>query len=164
MTQEISHDVYGIANAILEQSPNHGIKKITPMKLLKLVYIAHGWSCAFHTIPLVKELPHAWKYGPVYPKVYNKLEKYIGEPIPNLLFDKKTGEIYTASLSEPQKSLIACILKNYGKLYATELSNLTHQEGSPWDITVKTTGYYTPIPLEIIRMHYQQKIKNNSEK
>lgn len=157
--QEISHDALGVANYILEQAPNHGIQKITPMKLLKLLYIAHGWSCAFHDMPLVGELPYAWKYGPVYPRLYNKLEKYLGEKIPNLIFDKDT-----ANLSESQKELIACILSNYGKLYASELSNLTHQEGSPWDITVKTTGYYTPIPLEIIRMHYQQKVKNNAEK
>jgi len=40
---------------------------LTPMQVLKLAYIAHGWQLGLHGRPLINEPVEAWKYGPDLP-------------------------------------------------------------------------------------------------
>ena len=54
-----------VANTLLSRSKELGINDITPMKLQKLIYYAHGWLLAFLGTALIKEGVQAWKYGPV---------------------------------------------------------------------------------------------------
>ena len=56
----------------------------TPLHLVKLVYISHGWVLGFHGIPLIRESVEAWKYGPVIPAVYHRYKPFGGSHI-NLL-------------------------------------------------------------------------------
>ena len=58
-------DPKAVANKFLELGERDGVSDITPMKLLKLVYIAHGWHLALSEgkKPLVNEASEAWKYG-----------------------------------------------------------------------------------------------------
>ena len=41
-------------------------KTLTPMQLLKLVYITHGWHMAVNTDPLFEEPVEAWKHVTVH--------------------------------------------------------------------------------------------------
>jgi len=54
------------------------LEKITvsPMKLQKLIYFAHGWHLAFFDKPLIKEDIQAWAYGPVIPAIYHIYKNY----------------------------------------------------------------------------------------
>ncbi|MCB0375635.1 MAG: DUF4065 domain-containing protein, partial [Sinomicrobium sp.] len=54
---------------------------ITPMKLVKLVYIAHGWHLGITDNALIDENPEAWKYGPVIPRIYHEFKKFGKNPI-----------------------------------------------------------------------------------
>lgn len=74
------YSVLRIAQRFLEIAKSSG-KTIDPLKLQKLVYLAHGWNLAFTGQPLVEESFQAWKYGPVSPKLYDKYKKYGGNPI-----------------------------------------------------------------------------------
>ncbi len=49
---------------------------ITPMKLLKLVYVAHGWYLGGTGEPLIHDPIMAWRYGPVIPSLYHEVKKY----------------------------------------------------------------------------------------
>ena len=44
------------------------------MKVLKLVYISHGFHLALTNDPLIKENVMAWQYGPVIPELYFQLK------------------------------------------------------------------------------------------
>ena len=69
-----------IANKLIEIAESDG-KFLTPMKLLKLAYICHGWMLALHDRPLIFDEIHAWKYGPIIPKLYQKIQKHRNDPI-----------------------------------------------------------------------------------
>src|SRR5215510_7158653 len=54
---------------------------LTPMKLQKLVYFAHGWSLALTGVPLIKDAVEAWRYGPVIPALYHEFKHNGARPI-----------------------------------------------------------------------------------
>ena len=56
-------------------------KTLSPMQVLKLVYIAHGWNLGLNAQPLVNEDIEAWQYGPVIPSLYHKYKQYGSNPI-----------------------------------------------------------------------------------
>ena len=49
--------------------------RITPLQVIKMAHIAHGYSLAIHNEPLVDEAVEAWKYGPVVPSLYYRAKK-----------------------------------------------------------------------------------------
>jgi uncharacterized phage-associated protein len=55
-----------VANRFLELAEAEG-RSLTPLQLMKLVYIAHGWMLGIHQRPLIKDHIEAWKLGPVIP-------------------------------------------------------------------------------------------------
>ena len=54
-----------IAYYFLEQGERENIP-ISPMKLQKLIYFAHGWCLAIRREALIMESVEAWKYGPCH--------------------------------------------------------------------------------------------------
>jgi uncharacterized phage-associated protein len=112
---------------------------ITPMKLQKLVYFAHGWYLSLtNGQPLIDEKIEAWRYGPVVPSLYHEFKSHGNHPIGEYATDFKIEPefcIITPKLPE-DKSLSAFMEKIwdvYGKFTAIQLSNLTHQSLTPWD-------------------------------
>jgi uncharacterized phage-associated protein len=72
----MTHNPIAIANYFIELA-----KFITPMKLQKLVYFAHGWCLALADKPLINEKIEAWQYGPVVSSLYREFKKYGNEGI-----------------------------------------------------------------------------------
>ncbi|MFZ3184229.1 MAG: type II toxin-antitoxin system antitoxin SocA domain-containing protein, partial [Pseudomonas sp.] len=64
-----------VANYFIQKSFNSGIP-LTSMKLIKLVYIAHGWHCGYFSQNLINDAVEAWKFGPVIPDLYRKVKWY----------------------------------------------------------------------------------------
>ena len=65
---------------------------VTAMKLIKLVYIAHGWYLALNEgKSLINEAIQAWKYGPVIHSLYHKLKKYYQHDILSIDFPTSEG-------------------------------------------------------------------------
>ncbi|RYE90398.1 MAG: DUF4065 domain-containing protein [Cytophagaceae bacterium] len=78
------YDAVAIANYFIQKSLDTGVE-VTPMKLLKLVYISHGWSLALLNEPLINEAVEAWTYGPVIPSLYQELKEYGRERVTKLV-------------------------------------------------------------------------------
>lgn len=53
----------------------NAVGSLTPLQVIKMVYIAHGYSLALLDEPLVEEAVEAWRYGPVLPSVYHTVKK-----------------------------------------------------------------------------------------
>jgi len=137
-----------VANRFLEIAEEHG-KQLTPMKLQKLVYFAHGWHLALTDLPLVNESVEAWKFGPVIPSLWGSLKEYGNREIdakitvPDVT---KSERGFTVRWEEPslensdnsgdEKAFAAALLRKmwerYGKFTAVQLSNMTHEPGTPW--------------------------------
>ena len=137
---------------------------ITPMKLVKLVYIAYGWHLGITGKELFSENIEAWKYGPVIPSIYNHYKKWGRNPI---------GKIkdFSDFLPNDVKSFLDKIWDEYGKYDAIQLSSMTHQKGSPWYIIwndiLKITNHKSGrinasiIPSNLIKLYYQEKLISN---
>ena len=122
-------------------------KVLTPMQVLKLVYIGHGWMLGLHQRPLFDENVEVWKYGPVVPGVYRKYKEFRGSPI------KSAGKDHKEDMEGLKKDVIGQVFNKYATYTGIELSELTHQKGSPWD-TARKAGWDI-IPNDLIQTYYR---------
>ena len=129
----------------------------TPMHVLKLVYLAHGWMLGLYSEPLINESAEAWRYGPVVPSVYHCYKSFRGDPILHGEVDR------TDQLDPHQTGIIDQTCEGYGQFTALQLSSLTHKKGTPWDITYRAKGLGAPIPNELILQHYQRLADRHSD-
>lgn len=136
---------------------------LTHMQLQKLVYISHGWSLVRFDESLTIDRPEAWRLGPVYRLLWNRLQ-YAGNyaittSIPEDEILPYPGAV-TGQLKDQSKALIHRIHKSYGGLSAFQLSALTHQEGTPWrTIYGKGEGRDEQIPSKLIKHHFRDLIR-----
>lgn len=158
-----------IANYFLK---TYGSKnKITPMKLVKLVYISHGWHLGLTGQALIDENPEAWQYGPVIPTVYHQFKQYGGNAITETYFEPDPGTIIKPEIQR----FLNKIWDVYGKFSAIQLSAKTHEPNTPWHISWNNMksrqrnrsglGVYShQIPDNLIKSYYQTKFNLNKEK
>jgi uncharacterized phage-associated protein len=125
---------------------------LTPLQLIKLVYIAHGFSLVYLTDPLLSEPPQAWQYGPVVPSLYHAVKQYGSNPITAPI----EGDTDPQELSPQAGGLIAAVYRAYGHLSGIQLSNMTHQENTPWSTVWNRSGKNALIPNDMIQMHYRE--------
>lgn len=142
-----------IANYFIQEKSK--TDRLTSMKLIKLVYLAYSWYITLNgkEKPLTDEKAQAWKYGPVFPSLYNVIKKegkiVVTEPLPN----NKQETILTSD-----KEFLEKIWGLYGKYDGVQLSAMTHAEGTPWR-NVYCRDCNTVIPDESIIEHYEPKLK-----
>jgi uncharacterized phage-associated protein len=124
-----------IANYFVNRSIKDG-PPLTPMQVVKLVFFAHGWNLGLTSEPLINEPVQAWKFGPVVPSVYFAFQGYGDRPIdkaaPYFSFLSDAPEI-----DEKDESFLDSIYDDYGPYSGGQLSTITHEEGSPWEETVR---------------------------
>ena len=154
MTTPPRHDARGVANAILDYAATKDIA-LTPMQVIKLVYLCHGWSLALHDGPMIDNQPQAWQYGPVYPHIYKAFKQFGSRPISGRARSRETGFPYEAKLTDDQRKLMHEVVDGYGHLKAFQLSNLTHQVGTPWQISYNA-GAYSQISDELMKAHFEK--------
>jgi len=152
MTRDGAHDPRAIANKILEIANGQG-KSLTIMKLIKLVYLCDGWSMALLGRPMSKQNVQAWKFGPVYPTVYSAFKHFGSSPVQGRATEVNTGLPYIETFTGDEERLIAMVVEGYGKLSAWQLSNLTHQAGTPWS-EASANGAYSDISIESMLEHF----------
>lgn len=124
--------------------------KLTPMQLLKLVYIAHGWMLGLYGRPLINDKVEAWQYGPVIPALYKHVRNYKGEPV-----TKKISAYFDdGDLDETECDVIDQVYDAYGDKSGMHLSRITHAKGTPWYLTYEEGSFGLTIPTDIIEDHY----------
>ena len=148
------HDARAIANHILDMAKEQG-RDITVMQLLKLIYIANGWSWALLGKQLVRDPVEAWQYGPVYPSVYRDFRRFGGQPIREKSAMLNGALPYSCRLDDQQRELLDSTVRHYGSLHAFRLSEMTHEPGTPWSQIREGNGAYTEIPQKLIRAHFE---------
>ena len=150
-----------IANSFIVASHETAGKELCSVtKLLKLVYIAHGWHLAVtERKPLFDETIMAWKYGPVVPSVYYAFSpqmKMGGCPLKQVPAEE-------VALNALVGSIIRKISKKYEDTSYRYLSYLTHEPGTPWDKATRNNKLNVPIPNELIYQYYSQIVKQARE-
>jgi uncharacterized phage-associated protein len=146
------YNCFDIADYFVKIAKEEG-QGIDPMKLLKLTYIAHGWYLGFKDKPLFDNQVQAWKYGTVVPELYHVIKRF-----GNRYVDKDTLDLYTENKLETEdKNFINTIWKHYKKYSGGELSDKTHEIGTPWQRTYNGCPNIT-IPTERIKDYYKKLI------
>lgn len=127
-----------VANTILDMAAKRKINDITPMKLQKLIFLAHALYYKTYDHKLIVDNIEKWDYGPVIPDVYREFRGFGSSPITRYA-DNADGKI---DIVPPDRSDIYSHLDKtldlFGKTGAWRLSQLTHMEGTAWSLA---TGY-----------------------
>lgn len=140
-----------VAQCIVDKSET----PITPMKLLKLVYIAHGYRLGLDGAPLLDEQVQAWKFGPVVASVYHAVRDYCSCPVTKVA---GAGE-WTGLLTIRELMIISIVLDKYGQVDAVALSGATHKSGTPWSTTWEYHEQNAEISNDLITYFYRNMIR-----
>ncbi len=166
----MNNNAISVANEFIELAKKNGVKDLTVLKLLKLVYIAHGFGLSLFKgekllIDPRFDTVEAWKYGPVIPSVYHTFKQYRNTNITEkgIIFsgiDSNGDPVACTPILEEDdaKSIVRIVWKRYGKSTARELVDLTHMGGTPWSISYKE-GLNKEIPDSLTKMYYDSVIK-----
>ena len=165
---KVKDSALSAANYFIDLSLSQGIP-LKPLKLMKLVYIAHGFMLASSGRTFLDsrfDRVEAWKYGPVIPSVYHSFKQYGNTPI-----DKKTvvfvsedadngnADIQTPLLNdEYAKRVCNFVWKRYKRFSDSDLVYVLHGAGTAW-AKVYEDGKNNIIPDEMTRLYYRGLIR-----
>lgn len=149
-------DIFDVSSYILSQFP-FGISTV---KLQKLNYFAQAWSLAVRDKPLFDEDFQAWRFGPVCRELYRTHSRIPGVEHHTFQY----GDMHR--LDPAERAVVDAVIENYGALSGPELSDVTHQHGSPWyqirlehDLGPQDPSDAT-IPKELIKAYYRQELSD----
>ncbi|WP_124979513.1 Panacea domain-containing protein [Nonlabens xiamenensis] len=150
------YSCYDIAKKFLSFAEEEG-SPMTPMKLLKLTYIAHGYYLAFYGEPLFKEEIQAWKYGPVIPRLYFTIKIFGQDSVSFSALDSLSN----SEIKKKDEKFLRSVYNAYKRFTGLELSSKTHTEDTPWAQTYN--GYhYQQIDNNLIKDYYKKKVNQVS--
>lgn len=112
-------------------------------KIQKFLFILYTLYLTSQGHRLTDESPKAWPFGPVFPTVKKKLEKW---HVNIESFDLKDYEDRLSDKSilndEVLKGMCDSIFtSNFGKMSTNQLVAWTHTPGAPWDITRRKSEF-----------------------
>ena len=149
------YDSRRVANYFINKGLDEGVD-LTPMKVIKLVYISHGWYLAYRKKSLISDSIQAWKYGPVIPILYRSLKHYGSNQIEALIDIDNDNKINDSEykVSDEDAVFLDIIWDHYKKFSALQLSTITHKRDTPWSVTYDGTTFGKIIPNSIIQEYY----------
>ena len=122
------YDARQVANELVRRK---GLGTLTPMQVLKLVYLCHGWMLGLYGQPLLIQPVQAWRFGPVVPDVYYALKHYRKNRVTRPI-DLEAWGVTPQEFGPREENLMDQVLDIYGGLSGPKLSALTHRRDSPW--------------------------------
>ena len=151
-----------IANYFLARAFESSVD-VSPLKLLKLVYIAYGWNLALRDKKLFHEPIEAWEHGPVVPTLYHEFKHYRKNPIKDFAEDYDAAmESMTVPRVPQGDSETLLVLQKVWAAYkhfsAWTLRNKTHEKDGPWDKVYDRHRRDVILNDADIREHYKVKI------
>ena len=154
--QQLPFDSRIVANFIIRLAKEQG-RSMTIMRVLKISYMAHGWTLALLDRPLVNDHVQAWKHGPVIPSIYYAFRPYGAYDI------DPVEMVSDVELGTDTEEFLASVSRMYEKASDWQLSQLTHLQGGPWAKTYKPGVRNIIIPNELIKEHFISKLERASD-
>jgi uncharacterized phage-associated protein len=165
----MAHDSRAVANYFLKRADEAGTG-LTPMQVIKLVYFAHGWALGLLGIPLISDRVEAWDYGPVIRPVYDQFKRfgnrsiggYAQHPFPPI--GGTEAPRIEANFDPLETELLDRVWDVYGKLTGFQLSDMTHELGTPWQKVHGSRGKNALIEDSIISEYFSELARQNQQK
>lgn len=164
-------DSIALANFFIERGEKERIE-VTLLKLVKLVYIAHGYLLALTGKSYLNkkyDRVEAWKFGPVIPTVYHTFKYNENNPIKDkgvvCTLEEDKLIFVTPKIEESAHAVLNFVWKRYGGMTSTALVTLLHQKGTPWSYCYRE-GENVEIPDLDTRLYYYalfKKLANNGK-
>ena len=136
----------------------------TPMHVLKLAYVSHGYALAITGRPLFPDRIEAWRYGPVIPRLYHAIKKHGSSAIPRLhaCGTRVGGPGITGRMGELRQefdgdhlAVMDRVVDVYGSHTGIELSDITHGDGTPWRSHYVEGQVHAEIPGPSLMAYYR---------
>lgn len=164
----MAYDAKAVANYFLDLAAKNNTS-ITPMKLQKLIFFAHGWHLAIVGDPLFADPVEAWPFGPVVPSIYHEFKHERSGAITCKATELDLENFELVELSIPEGDVAARrvmdrVWNTYGKESAKRLSDLTHLPDTPWDKAIKKhgdEGRNIPMLDSDIKAYFLQQLERN---
>ena len=156
-----------VANYFVDKGKKEGRPVEGVLKLIKLVYIAHGWHLGVNKEPLIREKVEAWKYGPVIRSVYDAFKEYGRLAITERAITGIKSEMKTIDELNDKSAILFLekIWNYYSKYSGLELSKITHKKGTPWhDVwhdDEKQNDFDVVIEEDAIFRYYDRRIQES---
>lgn len=127
-----------IANFFLIRAKNQGLE-ITPMDLLKLVYVGYGWCLSLLGAKLFNEPIEAWGFGPVIPSIYHEFKDFGPKPINrlsiNVIYDEYDN-VPDITIPVVEDTDFIQVLEKVWETYKNktpfQFSSITHEKNITW--------------------------------
>ena len=163
-TTKTMSDSIALANYFIERSQSEG-EDITVLKLIKLVYIAHGYLLALMEKSYLNaryDRVEAWKFGPVIPTVYHTFKYKANNPITEkgyvCILENNEPKFVVPIVDPSANAVLDFVWKRYGKMSSSDLVSLLHEKGTPWSYCYKE-GQNVEIPDLDTKLYYRAVFK-----
>lgn len=103
-------------------------------KVQKLLFIAYGEYLSMNGSRLLNEAPQAWPFGPVFPRTRSRIDY-------SVIQQPDAPEFSDIRSNEEVNVLFSHIIDKYASFTASQLSDWSHTEGSPWEKTTKERSF-----------------------
>ena len=139
----MTYDARAVANCIIDLSLEYD-QDLSHLSLQKILYFTHGRCLIEKATPLVSGHFEAWQYGPVHPAIYSAFKNTRGRRIIEHAkrLDPLTGRWseLDALVDKQDRLFVRVHAAQYMSLTAARLVDLSHANGSPWDVLTKRQG------------------------
>lgn len=143
----MAFDARTIANFILDYASSNQLR-VTNMSINKIVYFLHAEYLIAKGEPLISAKIEAWEHGPVIREVYNSFKEYGSNEIKSkaVKIDHHLGKKVVVSSELPYEVslFLIKIMPAYASQSASQLRNLSHELGGPWDVVFNHGGNANP--------------------
>ena len=136
----------------------------TSLQLIKLSYIAHGYTLALTDKKLFDETIEAWKHGPVIPSIYHTFKHYGKNKVAEVSYEYDFDDNLEFGPTEPKidiekndlaHQILDAVWEGYSRYNGFELVDLTHQDGTPWSTSYQPGVLHKTIEAETIKDYYK---------
>lgn len=146
-----------VAREFLKLAEAEG-RSLTQLQLMKMTYIAHGYSLSTFDRPLVSEEAQAWAYGPVFRSLYQATKRFGSTPVQEVTpsLEEKDSGLEDLTCDPDEMKLIEIIYNNYKKFHGYQLVDMTHRPDTPWNQTARVSilDPNAPISNDLIKAYY----------
>lgn len=167
----MNNNALSVANEFIDLAHAESNNTLTPLKLIKLVYLAHGFGLVFleeYNKMLIDprfDKVEAWKFGPVIPSVYHTF-KHLQNSLVTIenkaivIENEEKLKFITPQLDgELEKKIVRFVWNRYKDLSGSELVTLLHRDGTPWALSYEE-GQNNEIPDFLTKTYYKMVVEN----